>query len=50
MDITRRNFFGAAAAAALGVGSAGALGSLAGCAPSVSTEGDDEVEKRKHAN
>ena len=45
MDITRRNFFGAAAVAALGVGSASALGSLAGCAPSVSTEGDNEVEK-----
>lgn len=45
MDITRRNFFGAAAVAALGVGSASALGSLAGCAPRVSTEGDNEVEK-----
>lgn len=38
MDITRRNFFGAAAVAALGVGSAGALGSLSGCAPSVPEE------------
>ena len=38
MDITRRNFFGAAAVAALGVGSASALGTLSGCAPSVSSE------------